>query len=55
VGSAYAGIYQDGTPRAETVAQPDMAIPNAMGLANAINFEPLGGGTVAIHRRFRAD
>ena len=48
MGSVYAGIYQYGIPRAETVAQPDMAIPNAMGLANVINFEPLGGGKVAI-------
>ena len=25
-----------------------MVIPNAMGLANAINFEPTGGGKAAI-------
>src|SRR5947209_7107161 len=47
-GTNNAGIYQFGIPRAEPVSHGDMVIPNALGLANAINFEPLGGGKAAI-------
>ena len=48
-GTNNGGILQYGIPRAETVtAHGDMVIPNAMGLANAINFEPTGGGKAAI-------
>jgi hypothetical protein len=42
------GILQYGIPRAEPVKHGDMAVPNAMGLANAINFEPIGAGKAAI-------
>lgn len=42
------GIYQVGVPRAEHVTQGGMAIPNSMGLATALNFQPTGGGKAAI-------
>ena len=47
-GANNGGILQYGIPRAEPVKHGDMAVPNAMGLANAINFEPTGGGKAAI-------
>src|SRR3954471_9562631 len=47
-GSNNGGIYQFGIPRAEPVQEEDMVIPASMGLANAINFQPLGGGKAAI-------
>jgi hypothetical protein len=47
-GANNGGIYQYGIPRAEPVKHADMAVPNAMGLANAINFEPTGSGKAAI-------
>src|SRR4051812_2836005 len=47
-GTNNGGIYQYGIARAEPVAHADMVIPNAMGLANAINFQPTGGGKAAI-------
>jgi hypothetical protein len=47
-GTNNGGVYQYGIPRAEPVSHGDMVIPNALGLANAINFEPLGGGKAAI-------
>ena len=47
-GTNNGGIYQYGIARAERIAHADMAIPNAMGLANAINFQPTGGGKAAI-------
>src|SRR3954447_25985298 len=47
-GTNNGGIYQYGIARAEPVQEEDMVIPNAMGLANAINFQPTGGGKAAI-------
>ena len=47
-GTNNGGIYQFGIPRAEPVQEEDMVIPASMGLANAINFQPLGGGKAAI-------
>jgi len=47
-GTNNGGILQYGIPRAEPVKHGDMAVPNAMGLANAINFEPIGAGKAAI-------
>src|SRR3954464_7172541 len=47
-GTNNGGIYQYGIARAEIVQEEDMVIPNAMGLANAINFQPTGGGKAAI-------
>jgi hypothetical protein len=42
------GIYQVGVPRAEHVTEGGMAIPNSMGVATALNFQPTGGGKAAI-------
>jgi hypothetical protein len=42
------GIYQVGVPRAEHIAEAGMAIPNSMGVATALNFQPTGGGKAAI-------
>jgi len=47
-GTNNGGIYQFGIPRAEPVEEEDMVVPASMGLANAINFQPLGGGKAAI-------
>jgi hypothetical protein len=47
-GTNNGGIYQYGIARAEPIAHADMVIANAMGLANAINFQPAGGGKAAI-------
>lgn len=42
------GIYQFSIARAEPVTDGGMPVPEAMGSYQAINFEPLGGGTAAI-------
>jgi hypothetical protein len=42
------GIYQVGVPRAEHITEAGMAVPNSMGVATALNFQPTGGGKVAI-------
>lgn len=42
------GIYQVSVPRAEPVKDHGMAIPNSMGVATAINFQPTSGGKAAI-------
>jgi hypothetical protein len=42
------GIYQFGIPRAQPVTDQGMALPGAMGAANAINFQPTGFDTAAI-------
>ncbi len=42
------GIYQVGVPRAEHITEGAMAIPNSMGVATALNFQPTGGGKAAI-------
>jgi hypothetical protein len=42
------GVYQFGVPRAHPVIEQGMALPNAMGAANAINFQPTGFDTAAI-------
>jgi Domain of Unknown Function (DUF1259) len=42
------GIYQVAVPRAEHVTDGGMAIPNSMGIATALNFQPTGGGKAAI-------
>ncbi len=42
------GIYQVSVPRAEHIMEAGMAIPNSMGLATALNFQPTGGGKAAI-------
>jgi hypothetical protein len=47
-GANNGGILQYGIPRAEPVKDMGMTVPPAMGSAQAINFEPLGGGKAAI-------
>jgi hypothetical protein len=42
------GIYQVAVPRAERITEAGMAIPNSMGVATALNFQPTGGGKAAI-------
>jgi hypothetical protein len=42
------GIYQFGIPRAQPVSDQGIALPGAMGAANAINFQPTGFATAAI-------
>ena len=47
-GANNGGVYQFGIPRAEPVKDGGMTVPPAMGSANAINFQPTGGGKAAI-------
>ena len=47
-GRITAGVYQISIPRAELVNEGGMTVPAAMGLAEAINFQPTGGGKTAI-------
>ena len=47
-GTNNGGVYQVGIPRAEAVKDGGMTVPPAMGSANAINFQPTGGGKAAI-------
>ena len=47
-GTNNGGVYQVGIPRAEPVKDGGITIPPAMGSANAINFQPTGGGKAAI-------
>jgi hypothetical protein len=42
------GIYQVGVPRAEHITEGVTPIPNSMGVATALNFQPTGGGKAAI-------
>jgi len=42
------GIYQVAVPRAEHIMEGAMAIPNSMGVATALNFQPTGDGKAAI-------
>ena len=47
-GTNNGGVYQIGIPRAEPIRDGGMGVPPAMGSANAINFQPTGGGKAAI-------
>ena len=47
-GANNGGVYQFGIPRAEPIKDGVMAVPPALGSANAINFQPTGGGKAAI-------
>jgi len=42
------GVYQFSIPRAEPIKDNGMDVPPPMGSANAINFQPTGGGKAAI-------
>jgi hypothetical protein len=47
-GANNGGVYQFSIPRAEPINDNGMAVPPPMGSANAINFQPTGGGKAAI-------
>jgi hypothetical protein len=47
-GKIAGGVYQFSIPRGDAISDGGMAVPAAMGSANAINFQPLGGGKAAI-------
>jgi hypothetical protein len=47
-GNVAGGVYQVGIKRAETIQDGGMEVPVAMGSAEAINFQPTGGGKAAI-------
>jgi hypothetical protein len=47
-GKANGAIYQFSIPRADAVQDEGMTVPEAMGSANAINFQATGGGKAAI-------
>jgi hypothetical protein len=47
-GTNNGGVYSFGIPRAEPIKAGGMNLPPAMGTANAINFQPTGGGKAAI-------
>jgi len=47
-GKVNGGVYQVSIPRAERIKDAGMDVPEAMGSAIAINFQPTGGGKAAI-------
>ncbi|MEA2238860.1 MAG: hypothetical protein QOC81_3584 [Thermoanaerobaculia bacterium] len=47
-GKANGGVYQFGVPRAERIIEHGMEVPPSMGMAAAVNFQPLGEGRAAI-------
>jgi hypothetical protein len=47
-GKVNGGVYQVSLKRAGTIADAGMAVPDAMGTAEAINFQPTGDGKAAI-------
>jgi Domain of Unknown Function (DUF1259) len=47
-GTNNGGVYQFGIPRAEPIKDGGMDVSPPMGSANAINFQPTGGGKAAI-------
>jgi hypothetical protein len=47
-GQTNGGVYQFNVPRRDPITESGMAVPTAMGSANAINFQPTGGGKAAI-------
>jgi hypothetical protein len=47
-GTNNGGIYQFSIPRAEAIKDAGMPVPPALGSAQAINFQPTGGGKAAI-------
>ena len=47
-GKANGGVFQFTVPRAEKITEHAMQVPPSMGVATAINFQPLGNGRAAI-------
>jgi len=42
------GVYQFSVPRADKIIEDGMPVPNSMGIATALNFQPTGNGKAAI-------
>ena len=51
-GKASGGVYHVSLRRAETIQDGSMEVPEAMGSAEAINFQPTGDGKTAISGDF---
>ena len=51
-GQANGGVYQFSVPRVGPIKEGGMALPAAMGTANAVNFQPTGEGRAAISGDF---
>ena len=47
-GRVNGGVYQVSVPRTGTIREGGMTVPPAMGVATAINFQPLGGNRAAV-------
>src|SRR2546423_2463221 len=47
-GKVNGGVYQFSIPRTEEIREAGAVIPPSMGVAQAINFQPTGGGKAAI-------
>jgi hypothetical protein len=47
-GRVNGGVYQVSVPRAQEIREGGAVLPPSMGVATAINFQPLGGGRAAI-------
>ena len=47
-GTINGGVYQFNVPRRDPITESGTTVPTAMGSANAINFQPTGGGKAAI-------
>ena len=47
-GKVNGGVLQFGVPRSETITDSGMAVPASMGVATALNFQPIGNGKAAI-------
>jgi biotin operon repressor len=47
-GQTNGGVYQFNVPRRDPITESGVTVPTAMGSANAINFQPTGGGKAAI-------
>jgi hypothetical protein len=47
-GKINGGVYQVAVARPDTVREGEMIIPPAMGVATALNFQPIGGGKAAV-------
>jgi hypothetical protein len=47
-GKVNGGVLQIGVPRSETITDSGMTVPPSMGVATALNFQPIGNGKAAI-------
>ncbi len=47
-GKVNGGVFQVAIPRAESITEAGMKVPNSMGLSTALNFQPTGSGKSAI-------